>query len=41
MERGVRRILKSVGANLSTVDFFHDVPTNRWMDSRFRPGVFG
>jgi len=36
MERAVRRILKSAGANLSAVDFFH-VPTNRGWIRDFGP----
>jgi agmatine deiminase len=36
MERAVRRILKSVGANLSAVDFFR-VPTNRGWIRDFGP----
>jgi agmatine deiminase len=36
MERAARRILKSAGANLSAVDFFH-VPTNRGWIRDFGP----
>jgi agmatine deiminase len=36
MERSARRILKSAGANLSAVDFFH-VPTNRGWIRDFGP----
>jgi agmatine deiminase len=39
-ERGVRRILKMAGANLSAVDFFH-VPTNRGWIRDFGPIFVG